>query len=66
MSAMILSEIQSDILTAEANKALYEETNFNMRAETLDFIDFHIIDRIESLIQKGEPKEELGLLRTRA
>jgi len=66
ISAMIISDIQSDILTAEINKALYERTNFNMRVETLDFIDFHVIGRIESLIQKENLNEELGLLRTRA
>jgi len=46
---MITREIESDIRAFEQNAALYIETNFSERTDALDFIDFHIIDRIEGL-----------------
>jgi len=46
---MITHEIESDIRAFEQNAALYVETNFSERTDALDFIDFHIIDRIEGL-----------------
>lgn len=46
--------------------ALYEETNFDIRADALDFIDFYIIDRIEGLLQKAELKTELKVLKQHA
>jgi len=60
---IIISEIQSDIQAIQVNKALYKESNFNIRTEALDFLDFHIIDRIEGLIQEQGLKDELELLR---
>ncbi|MCF6407199.1 hypothetical protein L3C95_30160 [Chitinophaga filiformis] len=53
-----IPEIQSGIRTIEENIELYEDNNFNLRADTLDFIDFHIIGRIEELLlQTGETKD---------
>ncbi|MBK9729824.1 MAG: hypothetical protein IPO83_00770 [Chitinophagaceae bacterium] len=56
---MIATAIQSGIETLETNAALFEEVNFNKRAEALDFIEFHIIDRMEGLLQREELKEKL-------
>lgn len=66
ISIAAISEIQSDIVTMEENKALYKETNFNERADALDFIDFQIIDRIDGLAQKEKQTKDLDLLRTHA
>lgn len=63
---MILSEIESIIQDVESNTALHEETNFGGRTDAIDFIDFHIIDRIEGLMQKAELKTELVILMQRA
>jgi hypothetical protein len=46
-------EIQSDIEAIEKNEALNEEANFVDRAEAIDFIEFHIIDRIFSKTPGG-------------
>jgi hypothetical protein len=63
---MILSEIQADIQETEEETALFEKTNFNSRAEAIDFVDFHVINRIEGLLQKEDCKEELNILKLRA
>ncbi len=54
-----IAGIQSGIVAIGENRALYEETNFNSRADAIDFIDFHIIDRIEGLSQETALKGEL-------
>ena len=63
---MIISEIRSDILAIEVNKSIYKKINFNLRADALDFIDFQIIDRIESIPPNEDLKEELDWLRIRS
>ncbi len=60
------SEIQSHIETIEGDTTLNEETNFESRTDVIDFIDFHIIDRIEGLQQKGQLKNKLHILKHRA
>jgi SAM-dependent methyltransferase len=62
IESVIISEIQSDICSIEENTALYNETNFDCRADAIDFIDFHIIDRIETL----QPAPQLYVLRHHA
>jgi len=59
-------EIQSDIEVIENNPSLYEEKNFDQRIETIDFIDFPIIDRIEELVAKATQPQQLLLLKHRA
>jgi Histone methylation protein DOT1 len=66
ISIAAIFEIQSDIVAIKEIKALYEETNFNERAEALDIIDFQIIDRIDGLAQKEKLTEDLDLLRAHA
>jgi hypothetical protein len=44
-----MSAIKSAIRAIETDLMLYEESNFNSRADAIDFIDFHIIDRMEGL-----------------
>jgi len=57
--SMVIYEIQSDIEAIEKNAALYEETNFDNRAEAIDDIEFNVIDRIEGLLQTINPPDEL-------
>lgn len=59
----IISEIESGLRALQEDRALYQETNFNNRAQALDFIDFHIIDRIDGLLSKAEWKKELAALK---
>ncbi|WP_419700980.1 hypothetical protein [Mucilaginibacter sp. NFX135] len=63
---MVLAEIQTDIQAIEEDRTIYQEINFNHRTNAIDFIDFHIIDRIEGLLQNSEHKEVLTILQQRA
>jgi len=63
---MIVTEILSDIQAIENNTALFEEPNFDSRANAIDFIEFHIIDRIDGLLQNGEGDDDLESLKQRA
>lgn len=60
--AIIVGELRSDLWAIELDDALFAETNFGRRSEAIDFLDFHIIDRISGLLAQGG-KDELGLLR---
>lgn len=62
----IISEIQSDLEKIETKIALGERTSFNFRIDSIDFIDIHIIDRIESLLQTAGQCDNLRNLRLRA
>jgi hypothetical protein len=53
----IISGMRADISSIEQNLALYEDANFNSRNEAIDYIDFHILDRVEALQQQAESKE---------
>jgi hypothetical protein len=66
MSNTILSEIQFHIRDIEANTTLFEKINFDERADALDFIDFHIIDRMEGLLHNAAFENELHLLKQQA
>lgn len=60
---MSISEMHSGIQAIEDNLTLYKETNFGERADAIDFIEFHLIDRIDGLLQNGEPAEKLEILK---
>lgn len=56
LSALI-TEIQADIRSVEDNLTLFDETNFCERADAIDFLDFHVIDRIISFDDDGALQE---------
>ncbi len=61
-----VDDVQRDIEAIENNPLLFEVTNFNKRNEAIDFIDFHIVDRIEGLLPETDHSDELLLLKSRA
>ena len=63
---MAIFEIGSDMEAIEKNSLLYEEKNFAMRMEMIDLIEFHMIDRLEELLQKTTQPDQLVLLKHRA
>ena len=65
-NSFIAQEIQSDIKTIEKNEALIEEANFMDRAEAIDFIEFHIIYRIDCLLRSSSQVEDLTGLKQHA
>ena len=60
-----LFELQSYLEATENNATLYEEKNFDKRADTIDFIGFQILDQIEGLLQTTAPSAKLTLLKNR-
>ena len=62
----IIAEMQSDLWAIENDEAAYEETSYLDRVEAIDFIEFHIVDRIESMLQRGDQTDGLAALRQRA
>jgi len=69
LNLSINQEMQSaidSIDSIEKNKTLDEETNFITRADAIDFIEFHIIDRIDCLLRNNTRAENLTRLKQRA
>jgi Histone methylation protein DOT1 len=56
-------EILSDIKSIGNNAQLQSAKNFNERSEAIDFIEFHVIDRINALVEKNEASDELEELK---
>ena len=50
----LIAEITSQIGSIEDNASLYNTENFNGRANAIDFIDFHIIDRLDLFLHTNE------------
>ena len=48
----LLREIHADIAARQSHAALYLEKNFKTRAETLDFLESDVIDRLDGLLLK--------------
>jgi hypothetical protein len=63
---MVVEEIQADFEAIERNAALHKEANFDSRTEALDYLEFHILDRIAGLLQAPNPPTGLLLLQQRA
>ncbi len=62
----IVPAITSGIRTIEDNIELYEATNFDARADAIDFIDFHIISQIEEWLLQNDTDGNLQQLKQEA
>ena len=62
----IVAGLCADLRIIEEDKSLFVEANFAGRSEAVDFLDFHIIDRISGLWEQSGSRPELELLRERA
>ena len=62
----LISQLQTRIETIGNEQALFEEVNFEKRAEAIDILEFHILDTIEGLFQKEYQNEDLKLLKVQA
>lgn len=63
---MVTGELQVDIEEVAQNGGLWEELNFESRIEAVDYLDFHVIERIDGLLQTSEPPAALLPLKQRA
>lgn len=66
IGGMEILEIQSYIETIEQSAELYQEKNFNKRLDVTDFLEFHVMDRLEELVLKADQPNEVQLLKYRA
>ena len=62
----VYNEILYDIETIENNEKLYQEKNFDIRSQTIDYIEFYIIDRIDALISSMKSFDQLNFLKQNA
>ena len=58
--------MQSSLRDIGEDAALFEEKNFVDRAEAIDFIDFHLIQRIEGVLDEDGPEQSLEILKQSA
>lgn len=59
-------EILSEIETIAGDENIFREKNFIMRSQAMDDIEFHVIDRIESLTKKTKSSDHLNELQVYA
>ena len=57
----VQDEILSDIEAIEKNGKLYQERNFYLRSQAIDYIEFHIIDRIDALMESTDVYDLMSL-----
>ena len=62
----MIREIRSYIEAMEAQETLYAEANFSARAAALDFLEFHVLDRIEGMLLNAPRSEALADLKRNA
>lgn len=58
--------ILTDLLAIESDQTLLQPSNFTSRVEALDFIDFHILGRLDSLKEAETIQEEFNDVYNRA
>jgi len=63
---MSLPEIELQIENIKSNSLLYDEKNFDARADTIDFLEFHILDQIDSLRSIESDQDRLAELHHQA
>jgi hypothetical protein len=66
MLQVLTNRLLAEIEEVEQNAAFWEERSFEGRADAIDYLDFHVIDRIAGLLQITNPVTELLLLKQRA
>ncbi len=59
----LVREILADIETIGTDGELYQEKNFNKRSQALDDIEFHIIDRVDALMESKGTTDQLNNLK---
>jgi hypothetical protein len=57
----VQDEILSGIEAIEKDEKLYQEKNFNLRSQAIDYIEFHIIDRIDALMGSTDVYDLMSL-----
>ncbi len=57
-----IQRLRSDIEAIQRDKALFEDENFHVRAEALDFLEFDVLGQVDRfLLSTGQTEELIGL-----
>jgi hypothetical protein len=62
---MLQDEILSDIETIEKDEKLYREMNFNLRSQAIDYVEFHVIYRLDALMESTDAFDRMNFLKIR-
>jgi len=60
---MVQDEILSVIGSIGKDEKLYQEKNFNLRLQAIDYIEFHVIDRIDALMESTDAFDLMNFLK---
>ncbi|MES1219258.1 MAG: hypothetical protein ABUT20_27375, partial [Bacteroidota bacterium] len=63
---MIGDEIHSAVKSIEKDDKLYQEKNFSLRLQAIDDIEFHVIERIDGLMESNDAPDEIIFLKNYA
>ncbi|HEY4968098.1 MAG TPA: hypothetical protein VII28_16940, partial [Puia sp.] len=63
MTSSLQAEMLSDIETVAKDRNLFREKNFHARSEAIDYIETHIIDRIDALLEIAGANEDFIALK---
>jgi hypothetical protein len=56
-------EILSDIENIRKDWTLFQEKNFNARSEAIDYLEFHVIDRLDALMESQDIPDQMTFLK---
>jgi hypothetical protein len=63
ISKNLQDEILSEIENISNNQNLYQEKNFNARTDVIDYLEFHVIDRLNALIESRDIPDKINSLK---
>ncbi len=56
-------EILSEIDSIQNDRNLYQEKNINARLEAIDYLEFHVINRLHALMESGDESVQMNILK---
>jgi len=63
LKTRLREEILSEIEKIRSDQTLLEEKNFNARLEAIDYLEFHVIERLHALIESRDTTGQMNVLK---
>ena len=63
MGISMHDEILSEIENMRNDPNLFQEKNVNARLEAIDYLEFHVIDRLQMLMESGDEPVQMNILK---
>lgn len=63
LKTRLQEEIHSEIEKIRSNQTLLEEKNFNARLEAIDYLEFHVIERLHVLMESRDIPGQMNVLK---